>query len=70
MAYDPAAGTAGFLVAAYYHARLANSSASSTEEMELDGKRFAHGLATASSSGNGTGSGTAPSSATTWTRGW
>ena len=36
--YDPAAGTAGFLVAAYNHIRLANSSPSGTQEVEVDGK--------------------------------
>lgn len=36
--YDPAAGTAGFLVAAYDHIRLHNSSPNATEEVELDGK--------------------------------
>jgi len=36
--YDPAAGTAGFLVAAYNHIRLANSSAHAVEEVEIDGK--------------------------------
>jgi len=36
--YDPAAGTAGFLVAAYNHIRLANSSANALQEIELDGK--------------------------------
>ncbi|MCP5434433.1 MAG: SAM-dependent DNA methyltransferase [Chromatiaceae bacterium] len=43
--YDPAAGTAGFLVAAYDHIRLQNSSANAVEEVELDGKpvRRGHG---------------------------
>ncbi len=43
--YDPAAGTAGFLVAAYDHIRLANSSKNAIEEVELDGKpvRRGHG---------------------------
>jgi type I restriction enzyme M protein len=43
--YDPAAGTAGFLVAAYNYIRLANSSADGIEEVELDGKvqRRGHG---------------------------
>jgi type I restriction enzyme M protein len=36
--YDPAAGTAGFLVAAYNHIRLANSSPAGVEEVEIDGK--------------------------------
>ena len=41
--YDPAAGTAGFLVAAFNHIRLANSA--QTEEVEADGKiiRRGHG---------------------------
>ena len=41
--YDPAAGTAGFLVAAYDHIRLANSSPSGTFEADLDGKRLQRG---------------------------
>jgi type I restriction enzyme M protein len=41
--YDPAAGTAGFLVAAYDHIRLANSSAAGTEEAEVEGKRLRRG---------------------------
>lgn len=36
--YDPAAGTAGFLVAAYNHMRLAHSSANGIETVEVDGK--------------------------------
>ena len=36
--YDPAAGTAGFLVAAYNHIRLANSSPNAIEEVDMDGK--------------------------------
>ena len=42
--YDPAAGTAGFLVAAYNHIRLANSSASAISEVEQDGKLQKRGL--------------------------
>ncbi len=42
--YDPAAGTAGFLVAAYEHIRLANSSASGRTEAEFDGKVFERGM--------------------------
>ncbi len=42
--YDPAAGTAGFLVAAYNHIRLANSSPDAIQEVELDGKRVRRGL--------------------------
>ncbi|MCW8088034.1 class I SAM-dependent DNA methyltransferase [Sabulicella glaciei] len=41
--YDPAAGTAGFLVAAYDHIRLANSSPAGTEEVEVDGKTLRRG---------------------------
>ncbi len=41
--YDPAAGTAGFLVAAYDRIRLANSSSDAVEEVELDGKRVKRG---------------------------
>lgn len=43
--YDPAAGTAGFLVAAYDHIRLQNSSKNAIDEAELDGKlvRRGHG---------------------------
>lgn len=42
--YDPAAGTAGFLVAAYNHIRLANSSAGAIQEVEMDGKTQRRGL--------------------------
>lgn len=42
--YDPAAGTAGFLVAAYNHIRLANSSPSAIQEVEIDGKTQRRGL--------------------------
>jgi type I restriction enzyme M protein len=40
--YDPAAGTAGFLVAAFNHIRLANSAR--VEEVEQDGKRIRRGF--------------------------
>ena len=42
--YDPAACTAGFLVAAYNHIRLANSSPSAITTAELDGKPQRRGL--------------------------
>ncbi len=42
--YDPAAGTAGFLVGAWDHIRLANSSPAGTEEVEADGKTVQRGL--------------------------
>ncbi|MGR9037220.1 MAG: HsdM family class I SAM-dependent methyltransferase, partial [Gammaproteobacteria bacterium] len=42
--YDPAAGTAGFLVSAYNHIRLANSSPSAIQEVEFDGKLQRRGL--------------------------
>lgn len=42
--YDPAAGTAGFLVAAYNHIRLANSSSNGIQSVELDGKTVTRGL--------------------------
>jgi len=42
--YDPAAGTAGFLVAGYNHIRLANSSPAGITETELDGKTQRRGL--------------------------
>jgi type I restriction enzyme M protein len=42
--YDPAAGTAGFLVAAYNHIRLTNSSPAGITETELDGKTQRRGL--------------------------
>lgn len=42
--YDPAAGTAGFLVAAYNHIRLENSSQGAIAEVELDGKPQRRGL--------------------------
>ncbi|VWX62155.1 Type I restriction enzyme M protein [Burkholderiales bacterium 8X] len=41
--YDPAAGTAGFLVAAYNHIRLAHSSPQGVSEAETDGKRHQRG---------------------------
>ena len=41
--YDPAAGTAGFLVAAYNHIRLAHSSPHAIETVELDGKPVERG---------------------------
>lgn len=41
--YDPAAGTAGFLVAAYNHIRLANSSSNAIEEVDMDGKLVRRG---------------------------
>jgi type I restriction enzyme M protein len=41
--YDPAAGTAGFLVAAYEHVRLANSSPNGRDVAELEGKTFQRG---------------------------
>jgi type I restriction enzyme M protein len=41
--YDPAAGTAGFLVAAYDHIRLANSSDQGRHVDELDGKSIERG---------------------------
>ena len=42
--YDPAAGTAGFLVGAWDHIRLANSSPDGIEEIEADGKTIRRGL--------------------------
>jgi type I restriction enzyme M protein len=42
--YDPAAGTAGFLVAAFEHIRLANSSANGRTQAEFDGKIFERGM--------------------------
>mgnify|MGYP001385435029 FL=1 len=42
--HPPAAGTAGFLVAAYNHIRLANSSPAAIQEVELDGKTQKRGL--------------------------
>lgn len=41
--YDPAAGTAGFLVAAYEHIRLANSSAAGRDIAHFEGKTFERG---------------------------
>ena len=41
--YDPAAGTAGFLVAAYEHIRLANSSEAGIEESEVENKTYRRG---------------------------
>ena len=42
--YDPAAGTAGFLVGAWDHIRLANSSPAGIEEVEAEGKTVRRGL--------------------------
>lgn len=42
--YDPAAGTAGFLVAAYDHIRLANSSSNGIQEGLVDGKIIQRGV--------------------------
>src|SRR5262245_17202021 len=42
--YDPAAGTAGFLVAAYNHIRLANSSPGAIQEVDIDGKKQCRGI--------------------------
>jgi type I restriction enzyme M protein len=42
--YDPAAGTGCFLVAAYNHMRLANSSPAAIQEAEVDGKKQLRGL--------------------------
>ena len=42
--YDPAAGTAGFLVAAYNHIRLAHSSPDATVVTEVEGKSQLRGL--------------------------
>jgi type I restriction enzyme M protein len=41
--YDPAAGTAGFLVAAYDHIRLAHSSEHAIETVDVDGKPLRRG---------------------------
>jgi type I restriction enzyme M protein len=41
--YDPAAGTAGFLVAAFEHIRLGNSSSHGRETTEFEGKTFERG---------------------------
>ena len=42
--YDPAAGTAGFLVGAWDHIRLANSSPDGIEEIDAEGKTVQRGL--------------------------
>jgi type I restriction enzyme M protein len=42
--YDPAAGTGGFLAAAYNFIRLANSSEAAIESVEVDGKAQLRGL--------------------------
>ena len=42
--YDPAAGTAGFLVAAYEHIRLAGSSPSGREISDIEGKSRERGM--------------------------
>ena len=42
--YDPAAGTAGFLVGAWDHIRLANSSPAGIEDIDAEGKTVQRGL--------------------------
>ena len=42
--YDPAAGTAGFLVGAWDHIRLANSSPDGIEDIDAEGKMIRRGL--------------------------
>lgn len=42
--YDPAAGTAGFLVAAYNHIRLVNSSPAGIQDVDIDGKVQRRGI--------------------------
>ena len=42
--FDPAAGTAGFLVGAWDHIRLINSAPAGIEEVEADGKTVQRGL--------------------------
>ncbi|MDD4979539.1 MAG: N-6 DNA methylase [Gallionella sp.] len=42
--YDPAAGTAGFLAAAFNHIRLANSSRSGISETDVEGKLQKRGI--------------------------
>ena len=42
--FDPAAGTAGFMVGAYDHIRLANSSPAGIEQVEAEGKTVRRGL--------------------------
>ena len=42
--YDPAAGTAGFLVGAWDHIRLANSSPTGIERIDAEGKMIRRGL--------------------------
>ncbi len=42
--YDPAAGTAGFLVGAWDHIRLANSSPDGIEQVDADGKIIRRGI--------------------------
>ena len=42
--HDPAAGTAGFLVGAWDHIRLTNSSSNGIEEIDADGKTIQRGL--------------------------
>jgi type I restriction enzyme M protein len=66
--YDSAAGAAGFLIAAYEHIRLANSSANGRKVAELEGKTFERGSATGSRKCNG--SKPNPFAATTSIRRW
>jgi type I restriction enzyme M protein len=68
--YDPAAGTAGFLVAAYNHLRLANSSPDAIEEVELDGKLQTRGHGAAFRTRSSAPSRTALSTAAMSTPAW
>ena len=69
--YDPAAGTAGFLVAAYEHIRLANSSPHGRETAEFEGKPFERGFGDRlSQTAMATGCKPRRSTATTSTRRW
>ncbi len=49
--YDPASGTAGFLVGAWDHIRLVNSSPDGIEEVDAEGKTVRRGLGDMLSSG-------------------
>ena len=69
--YDPAAGTAGFLVAAYEHIRLANSSANGRDDGGTGGQDLRARLsATGSTRRNGASCKPRPSTATMSIRRW
>ncbi len=68
--YDPAAGTAGFLVAAFEHIRLANSSPHGRETRSSRARSSSAALATGSTDASGASFRPRPFTATTSTPRW